>query len=200
MGAKRQLQKENTRRRIISTAYQVYAKQGFSATTSTIAKEAGLSHGTIFVHFPTLNDLLSCLIDDFGHTLALETHHLAENNNSIEKLLQAHLDILSKHEDFYIRLISERSLLPEEVQLTFANAQSTIAIHFNMIFEREIKNQTIKNTVPVYMLFNTWMGLVHYYLTNKDFFSPETPLLIRYKSELIKTFLNLIKYKELEVT
>ena len=192
MKSKRQLQKESTRKKIIETAFQVYSKQGFTATTSTIAKEAGLSHGTIFVHFPTLNELLICLIESFGDTLAIEIHTLAEVGNNVEVLLKTHLDILAKYESFYIRLITERSLLPEDVQMTFANIQSTIAYHFSNVIEREIDAQVIKK-VPLHMIFNTWMGLIHYYLINKDFFSPEMPLLDRYSMELIETFLELIK-------
>jgi len=190
--SKRQLQKENTRQKIIETAFQVYSKQGFTATTSTIAKEAGLSHGTIFVHFPTLNELLICLIESFGDTLAVEIHTLAEVGNNVEVLLKTHLDILAKYESFYIRLITERSLLPEDVQMTFANIQSTIAYHFSNVIKQEIDAQIIKK-VPLHMIFNTWMGLIHYYLINKDFFSPEMPLLDRYSMELIETFLELIK-------
>jgi AcrR family transcriptional regulator len=189
--SKRQLQKENTRKKIIETAYQVYSKQGFTATTAAIAKEAGVSHGTIFVHFPSLNELLTCLIQDFGDTFALETHKLSESNQ-VEKLLKTYLSVLVKHENFYIRLISERSLLPEDVQMIYANIQSTVAYHFNKVIEREIENQTIKK-ISVHMVFNTWMGLLHYYLLNKDFFSPEMPLLERYAPELIETFLELIK-------
>lgn len=189
--SKRQLQKENTRKKIIATAYRVYAKQGFTATTAVIAKEAGVSHGTIFVHFPSLDELLTCLIQDFGDTLALETHKLSESNN-VGELLRTYVSVLAKYEDFYIRLISERSLLPEDIQMIYANIQSTVAYHFNKVIEREVENQTIKK-IPIHMVFNTWMGLLHYYLLNKDFFSPEMPLLERYGSELITTFLELIK-------
>lgn len=192
MKSKRQLQKENTRKKIIETAYQVYSKQGFTATTSAIAKGACLSHGTIFVHFSSLNELLTCLIEEFGDSFALEMHCLVETNKSVEELLKTYLGVLMKHERFYIRLITERSLLPEDVQMTLANIQSTIAYHFNDVMEREIENQTVKK-IPVHMIFNTWMGLTHYYLLNKEFFSPEMPVLERYSTELIATFCELIK-------
>lgn len=192
MKSKRELQKENTRKKIVEMAYQVYSAQGFSATTATIAKEAGVSHGTIFAHFPSLDDLLSCLIQEFDVALGLEIHRLAETSNNVEELLKAHLDVLAGHENFYIRLITEKSLLPEEAQLAFANIQSTIAYHFSKVIEREYEKQVIKN-IPVHLIFNTWMGLIHYYLLNKDFFSPDIPLLERYGSELIATFLELIK-------
>ncbi len=192
MKIKRQLQKENTRIRIIETAYKVYSEHGFTATTAMIAEEARVSHGTIFVHFPSVNELLTHLIEDFGNKLALEMHNLAEKNDSIEKLLKAYLEILKKYESFYIHLISERSLLPEDVQMIFVNIQSNIAVHFNKVIEREIESKAVKN-IPVHMIFNTWMGLIHYYLLNKDLFSPEKPLLERYEEELITTFLEFIR-------
>ena len=192
MESKRQLQKENTRQKIIRAAYQVYSEQGFTAATSAIAVKAGVSHGTVFVHFQSLSELLTCLVEDFGTTLVSEIHDLAETSHNVEDLLQTHLKILTKHEDFYIRLITEKALLPHDTQMTFVNIQSTLAYHFSKVIEQEIKAQTIKD-MPVHMIFNAWMGLVHYYLLNKDFFSPETPLLERYGPELTTAFLELIK-------
>lgn len=192
MKSKRQEQKENTRMRILEAAYRIYSQQGFLATTASIAKEAGVSHGTIFAHFPTLDDLLCDLVEDFGNTLGTETHCFAKGQNSIEELLKVHLAILAEHEDFYIRLISERSLLPSDAQVTFVNTQSVMAYHFSKAIEGEFRNQIIKN-IPIHLLFNTWMGLIHYYLLNKEFFAPDTPLLERYQFELIKTYIELIK-------
>ncbi len=192
MNSKRQIQKENTKINIIKTAYNIYSEHGFTATTAMIAKEAGVSHGTIFVHFSSVNELLTCLIESFGNNLALEIHDLAEKNDSVKKLLETHLNILSRHENFYIHLISEKSLLPDDVQMTLVNIQSNFAFHFDRIIEREIQNHIVK-TIPVHMVFNTWIGLVHYYLFNKDLFSPDEPLLKRYHSELISTFWELIK-------
>jgi len=190
--SRRVTQKENTRKKIVETAYHLYSLHGFSIATSQIAKEAGVSHGTIFAHFPTVDTLLDFLIEDFGHTLAIKIHSLSENGNSIQELLECHIEILSMHESFYRRLISERNLLPENAQLTFADIQAMVAYHFNTVFERDIINQSIKK-ISVHMLFNTWMGLIHYYLLNKEFFSPNDLLLTRYKEELISTFLELIR-------
>ncbi len=194
MKTKRQEQKENTRKRIVETAYRIYSEQGFAAATAAIAKEAGVSHGTIFVHFPSLDNLLNYLIEDFGNILGTEIHCLAEGQNSVKELLNVHLDILARYEDFYIRLISERSLLPRDAQMAFVNTQSTMAYHFSRVVEREFKSKTVKD-IPIHMMFNTWIGLVHYYLLNKEFFSPDTPLIERYRSELIATFLELIRNK-----
>lgn len=198
MESKRQLQKENTRRRILEAAYRVYSAQGFTAATAAIAKEAGVSHGAIFVHFPTLNELLTCLTQDFAGRLGLALHELAEESGDMETLIKSHLDVLSRYEDFYIRLITEKSLLPEDARIILADLQTTAAYHFGRVFDREIKNRTVK-AIPAHMVFNTWLGLVHYYLQNKDSFSPEGPLLARYGPELTSTFLSLIQSEQQEV-
>lgn len=194
MKSKRQLQKEQTRQNIMETAYRVYTERGFGAATALIAKEAGISHGAVFSHFSSVNELLECLIEEFGHALAVEIHDLAEASGSVEELLQIHLQVLIRHEGFYTRLITERALLPLEVQYTFSNTQSAFAHHFGRILEQEIKNHKVKD-IPVHLLLHTWLGMIHYYLWNKDLFAPGAPVLSRYSQQLMDTFLKLIKDK-----
>lgn len=191
----RQIQKTNTRKKIIKTAYRIFSEKGFSVATSVIAKEAGVSHGSIFVHFPTLNDLLVCLLSDFGDKIGASLNILTKKYDSIESLLEEHLNVLEKYEAFYSRLISEINLLPSEAKSTFVIIQSTVAFHFSNIIEREIEKGVIKK-LPTHMLFNTWLGLVHYYLLNKEFFSGQNEsVLRRYKVVLLSTYLNLINQK-----
>ncbi|AST58412.1 TetR family transcriptional regulator [Thermoanaerobacterium thermosaccharolyticum] len=120
-------------------------------------------------------------------------HILAKKCDSVENLLKEHLKVLKEYETFYSRLISEKNRLPNEAKNTFAIIQSTVAFHFSSVIEREIEKGMVKK-LPVHMLFNIWLGLVHYYLLNKDFFSDSNESVIkRYGSELLSTYLNLIK-------
>lgn len=196
--SKRQIQKTNTRKKIIETAYRIFSEKGFAVATSVIAKEAGVSHGSIFVHFPTLNDLLVCLLSDFGDKMGASLHILTMKYDSIESVLEEHLNVLEEYEAFYSRLISEINLLPNEAKSTFVIIQSTVAFHFSNIIECEIEKGSVKK-LPTHMLFNTWLGLVHYYLLNKEFFSrPNESVLRRYKAVLLSTYLNLINQKSEE--
>lgn len=188
---KRQIQKEATREKIIKTAIRVYAENGFNTPTSVIAKESGVSHGTIFAHFPTLNDLLLCLIQTFYDDIGIKLHNLSKSGNNIAGLLQMHLNVLEEYEGFYKRLISETSSLPDEIKNTLIGIQSTVSKHFSIVIEQGINKGSIKN-IPVHILFNTWLGLVHYYLQNSDLFAPNTSVLKQYKNELINNFLELI--------
>ena len=194
----RQIQKSNTRKKIIETAYRIVSEKGFSVPTSMIAKEAGVSHGSIFVHFPTLNDLLICLLSEFGDNMGLSLHTLTKKCDSLESLLKEHLNVLEEYEPFYSRLISEKDRLPDEAKSTFAIIQSTVAFHFSSVIDGEIEKGTVKK-LPIHILFNTWLGLVHYYLQNKEFFSDSNgSVLRRYREELLSAYIKLIK-KESEV-
>jgi len=188
---KRQLQKTQTREKIIAAAIKVYSVQGFSAPTSVIADEAGLAHGSIFVHFPTVENLLVCLLEVFAQEIKAELHSLSETGD-IANLLNMHISVLIKYEDFYKRLITEAVYLPEEAKNTFIVIQSTVSIHFMQVLEHEMNAGRIKN-VPFHMLFNTWLGLVHYYLLNSALFASEKSVLKRHKNSLVKCFTALIK-------
>ena len=192
MATKRQLQKEQTREKIINAAIKIYTEHGFSAPTTVIADEAQVSHGSIFVHFPTVEDLLMCLLDSFSQDINMELHSLAESGCDIEKLLAMHIDVLIKHESFYKRLIREAVNLPNEAKNTFIAIQSTVSIHFLQTLEDDISAGKIKN-IPFHMLFNTWLGLIHYYLLNGELFAPQGSVLARYKNTLIECFMVLIK-------
>ena len=192
MSENRKQQKAKTRKKIIAAALKIYSEQGFSTPTTVIAEEAQVSHGTIFVHFPTVESLLICLLDDFSQDINNELHALSEYGNDIAKLLAKHIDILIKHESFYIRLIKEAVFLPEEAKNTFICIQSTVSIHFLQAMEQEINTGRLK-PIPFHMLFNTWLGLIHYYLLNGELFAPQDSVLARYKDTLIVCFMALIK-------
>lgn len=191
MKTKRQLQKEHTKDRILKAAYNVYAEDGFTAPTTAIAKAAAVSHGTIFAHFPSVDLLLIELLREFGSQLGEELHALTESNGTVADWLTLHLDILSKYEPFYTHLINEKHLLPEDARTAFFSIQTVAAHHFSHIINREIQSGNVKD-LPSYTLFNIWIGFVHYYLQNKELFSPNAPLLSHCREILTATYLILI--------
>lgn len=188
---KRQLQKDATRKRILQTAYEVYSQDGFHATTNQIAKAAKIAHGSIFVHFPAVEDLKASLLEQFGRDLNQELHELSVNNGSLEDFLYTHIKILMKHQRFYKRLITESSLLPRQVTYIYVSIQSTVSFHMGNLIEVCQKEGKIKK-LPVYFIFNTWLGLLHYYIINEELFAPDGSVLNRYKEELVRNFIELI--------
>lgn len=188
---KRQLQKEATREHIIKTAMAAYSLRGFSIPTTTIAQQAGLAHGSIFVHFPTRDILQLSILERFAQELGDKLHRLSVNNSSLAELLYAHISILEDYESFYKKMVSEIASLPHETMTLLVSVQSIMSYHFGIVIEREQKSGTVKD-IPLHILFNIWIGLLHYYLQNSELFAPGASVLRRCKNELVESFVKLL--------
>ena len=186
-------QKSETRRLLLAAARTVFAREGILATSmSTVAREAGRSHGTAFVHFGTQAGLVSAVVEDFGLGLASDLHRLTEAGAPPGDVLRAHVKGLSVHEAFYTRLVVEGSLLPSEARLSLIGIQSVLAHHLLPAFEAGSRAGLLK-AVPPAFLFNSWIGLLHHYLSNRDLFAPGASVLERWGPELVEHFLFLIE-------
>lgn len=192
---KRDIQKEQTRDRLLSVAYRAFACQGLLLTkTSDIAHAAGIAHGTLFVHFPTRDDLLLCVVEEFGLTLGGRLQALAQGEVYLQEVLMAHLMVIEEFEPFYAHLIIEGPLLAEKIRTAIFMIQSGIASHIERAYNYELhekQKKTIKN-FPLHILLNTWLGLVHHYLINRDVFAPHASVIERHGKELLSNFLIMI--------
>ena len=190
--SQRQKQKNETRGHLIEAAIREFARTGLSATrTSDIAAAAEVSHGTVFIHFPTREDLLVAVIDEFGARLTRRLHDLVGRTSGIRQALEAHLQGIGEFEEFYIRLISEAPVLPESARNTLIMIQSAVSFHILQVAEREMRSAVIVD-MPFDLLFNTWIGLIHYYLTNRDLFAPGESVISKYGRKLTDHYMNLI--------
>ena len=188
---KRQEQKVQTRRKILDTAFRLFAAGGSSTPTNIIAQETGLSHGAIFLHFPTREALQLQVLEKFTSEIGNKLHSLSKTGSKISDLLYAHISVLEEYESFYKNLISEISKLPDETKTLLISLHSVMSFHFGEVIEKEKKNGRVKE-IPLHMLFNTWLGLLHYYLQNSELFTPGKSVLKYRKDELIKNYVSLI--------
>lgn len=194
----RRLQKEQTRQLLLKTAYEVFSQRGIMNTRmSDIAQAAGVSHGTVFVHFQTQEALIEQVTELYARKIALRTHELAEGCGRLEELLRAHVDGIMEFEPFYTRLVIENRLIPSGARDNWVSIQSAISFHFSRAAQRDLKFLQDKD-IPAYMVFNLWIGLVHYYLANADLFAPEGSVLRRYGETLIENFMKLLPVAEEE--
>lgn len=194
--SQRQKKKLETRKLLIDTALDEFAKAGLINTrTSDIAAAANVSHGTVFAHFPTREILLNEVIEEFGIGITSRLHELVNINSGMKEVLRAHLKGIRENEIFYTRLVSEGHLLNESARNSWIMIQSSISFHIIQVAEKEIKAGTIRD-MPVNMLFNTWVGLIHYYLVNRDLFAPGESVLERHSNGLVEHYMNLISIKK----
>jgi AcrR family transcriptional regulator len=185
-------QKLQTRRRIIEAAIRVFSRDGILASaTADVAKEAELSHGSVFAHFGTQAALIAAVIEDFGEVLARRLHELVSSGAGTREVLQAHLDAIAESEDFYARLVVESSLLPAGARDSLISIQSAICFHLSSVIEAETESGALR-VMPLHLLFNTWIGLIHHYLMNRELFAPGASVVERHGRELLDHFMYLI--------
>lgn len=188
----RAAQKQATREALIAAAMRVYEMDGIAAArTADVAAAAGVSHGTVFVHFPTREALFVAALQKFGIDLAARLHELAAHGAGMREVLSAHLQGIAEQEGFYSRLAIEGPLLPRDARQTLHEVNAAISVHLDMAARHDVAAGIIK-PVPLHLLFNTWIGLVHYYLANRDMFAPDGSVVERRGSELVEHFMSLI--------
>lgn len=186
-------QKEKTRKNLIKTSLNLFSNKGIASTnTAELAKYAHVSHGTIFVHFQKRDDLIFAVMNEFGDQLASAFDAASKKSKGVAGILKAHLKTLIEFEDFYIHLIKEISHLPNEVKSRLFILQSSISHRINIEAQKEISVGKIKN-IDRHLFFNTWISLLHYYMTHKEIFSPDQSVISSLGDKLLKHFLNLIK-------
>ena len=194
----RKEQKEKTRAGLVGEAETLFARKGISITTTAdIAKSLKVSHGTLFVHFPTREDLVLAVIDNFGKKLSEELNRKLISQN-LEELLAAHLQVLSMFEDFYLHLICESQFLSPKVRSIFYSMNSAISYKIFNAAKDRMKNHDLKKMNQA-QFFNTWIAILHYNIMNRDLFSDKKPILKHQSKSILNHFLTLIKKEDSHV-
>ncbi len=84
---KRQQQASGTRRRILATAEQLFATRGYAAVTmDTIAREAGVSLATVYLHFPGRAAVIGGLAEEIAAAPDLSVELVIQNADPVEQL------------------------------------------------------------------------------------------------------------------
>jgi len=184
--------KQRTEARIVETAGRCFSQHGFSGTnTLLVAHEAGVAHGTLFVHFATREALIARVVDQFCTNLSDALHQEVQRGADLRGLLQAHLVVLARFEGMYAAVLREGSLLPENVRAHIIGIQSAFSLHLAEALEQEKTNANIRE-LPMSLLGNTWIALVNYYVMNRDLFAPEGSVIAAKGPELLAYFMRLV--------
>lgn len=95
----RQRQKQRTRQQLLEAAKRVIQSRGFSRmTTRSIADEAGVAVGTVFVHFPDMSALAEELLDErIGATIEKAFQTIPPRADFIQRLLHVFNKILKSY-------------------------------------------------------------------------------------------------------
>lgn len=188
----REEQKKQTEILIIQASIKVFSKNGIFATkTLEIAKEAGLSHGALFVHFPTKQELVIGVIREIERRVLDKLSEILRPDMTLRELLFGYLDVVEEYEVIYSRLVTESFLFPEEVRNTLLIVNSGLTYYMYKIVVRDVSTGKSKD-IPHALFFNTWISLIYYYLAHRDLFAPRKSVIREKRNELVEHFLSLI--------
>ena len=86
-------------------------------------------------------------------------------------VLAVHLDCLADREQEVRWLVLESPTLPKGFHTAWLGLQSAASSYICQAAERDMATGTIRQ-MPLHLLYNTWIGLVHHYVINRELFAP----------------------------
>jgi AcrR family transcriptional regulator len=178
--------------RLQRASVRLCTKHGFlRVRTLDVARAAGVSHGAVFRHFPTRDDLVIATIELVGKRLTDRLHELAQSRAGLREALAGYLECVAENETIYARLVTEVPHLPERARRVWIGIQSAVCVHMSQAVAEETRKGAIRR-LPLHLLFNTWTGLVHHYLSHRDLFAPGDSVICRCGNELLEYYLGLV--------
>ena len=125
--AARSLQRVETRIRILQQATRLCARRGFARTrTIDVARAAGVSHGSVFVHFPSRADLMTAVVAEMAREITDALHALSTAGASVREVLTAHVECLAAREHQIRWLLLETPMLPQGFHSAWLGLQSAL--------------------------------------------------------------------------
>ncbi len=192
MATKRKQQKAFTRRIIFETAKEMFLQRGFiSVSTAEIAREAGVAHGTLFVHFPTREDLVLDVVDSEMEQAQRRIDGMMEESADFIKLAGKYLEFVSEHEAFYAQLAKELPFFSPEMRDKIIFRQAIVQMQFLDIMKSDFPCDR-KNGTRFEDVVRHFFGMLHYYLCMKDAYNQEGSTVARFKDSLLNTIQTLL--------
>lgn len=185
-------QKAKTRRLILDAAIIEFGLGGYEQTSiASIAKRADVSHGNIFAHFSTKDELFAKAIEEFGQRVVNRLNELSTAGAGIKSILSVHLKVISEFEDLYSQTVAKSFALPDFARQATIAIQSAVSQQISVAYRSDLAKGKII-PVPVHMLFNTWTATLGYYLANRDMFAPGGSVIDLKGEEILEFFMAML--------
>jgi len=185
---KRQLQKQKTREHILKIAKQEFVEKGFlNTTTNQIALQAGIAHGTLFLHFKNKDKLIVEILDQELDQISSSIQELVVQSADLEQMLIQYLNLLEEDEKLFSVLARELPFYPEELRRKILFRDSIIRSHFRSVIEAGIgagKYRKLDPSTVVTFLF----GTINYYLSLRSIFVENGSVIAKFKTKIVNTF------------
>lgn len=164
---------------ILESAVKIFSEKGFNgATTSEIAKEAGIAEGTIFRYFKTKKDILHVLIVRGLEILApkivvksledfIEKNKGLDEKALIKEIIKERLELINKNFPLMKVILSE-ALISEEIRNTWINKVILSAIPLvKDVIQRGIDKGTFRD-INLTIVVRSFVGAIMIFAAHKN--------------------------------
>ncbi len=192
MPGAREAAKQETRRRLLEAAGRVFVRDGFlEATTAAIAREAGVAHGTLFLHFPSRDALLLSVVEGLLHDLGSTLHQACFRADGLGQLCGLFLNALSKEEDRYWALVRDLPRFPLPLKRAVFATFAGITAHFTEVIERGQAAGTIR-AIPPAVANALFFGTLNHYFLYRDLMTPDGRVVATQGERLLHSFVEMM--------
>ena len=190
---KRQIQKQETKAKILTAAKQIFMKRGMLNTaTSQIAEAAGIAHGTLFLHFPTKDSLIIQLLDIEMVKFSDNIKKLLVDSSKVEILLIQYLHLIESEELFFSTLARELPFYQSELRRKIIFRESIIREQFyNAIQDGIAEGAFSEIEIPSTLTF--LFGTINYYLSLRNMFVKDESVIAKFKDSIVNNFMRMLK-------
>jgi AcrR family transcriptional regulator len=165
--------KAESRSAIIAAALELFAKKGFSATTTEqIARKARVSKGLIFSHFPTKQEILLAIINEEFDRLLPNSHENTDAQSPKKRfifLVDSWMDML-KNKPLLVRLTLQLNLDDEYRKIMRKKGKQHVEIYFERMRELLVQLGSKNPDLDSYLLSMVFDGFASNYTVAPDLF------------------------------
>lgn len=122
-----------------------------------------MSHGAVFVHFSTREELLLEVATAFARELTDRMYAMVAAEAPLLEVLEAHVDAVAEREDLYREIMLDAPRMSSEFVARWTGIQSAVARYLSEAVARESRRGRLKPLAP-HLLFHTWIGMIHHAL------------------------------------
>lgn len=192
---KRILQKQQTRALILEKAKNLLEETGaLKMNTADLARSCNISHGALFFHFKTKEELIFEIYKNKLQEIGNELYKIAFSQNQIDQLevyLSEYLNFIAANEQFFSIVYREFAFYPLNLKREILSFELIIRNFFYTAVESGIKAGKIKK-MDITTVLNFLFGLLNYYIYHRELFV-KSGSVINQHSELIKnTFMQFL--------
>jgi len=174
---KRTIMKKNRYNEILDVATELFAKNGYRATSvREIAESVNITKATLYHYFKSKEEILFSILNKVMDEALEELKKISRLNIPPEEKLKNVLKFYSKYyvakQNDLILLVNELNSLNDEYKKVLVEKEKIYLNLMKSIF-RELKQSNKLKDIPLTVLAFTFFGMVHYTIY---WYNPEGPI------------------------